>query len=55
MTSEFDVIISGAGPAGVPALAWFIGLRIALIEKNDSQGKVCGDASYVPKCEYYKS
>jgi len=41
MTSEFDVIISGAGPAGCTAALALgsSGLRVALIEKNDSPGK----------------
>ncbi len=54
MTSEFDVIISGAGPAGCTAALALgsSGLRIALIEKERfPREKVCGDAipPYVPK------
>lgn len=54
MTSEFDVIISGAGPAGCTAALALgsSGLRIALIEKERfPREKVCGDATppYVPK------
>jgi len=54
MTSDFDVIISGAGPAGCTAALALgsSGLRIALIEKERfPRDKVCGDAipAYVPK------
>jgi len=54
MTSDFDVIISGAGPAGsTAALApGSSGLCVALIDKERfPREKVCGDAipAYVPK------
>lgn len=54
MTSDFDVIISGAGPAGCTAALALgsSGLRVALIEKEQfPREKVCGDAipAYVPK------
>jgi geranylgeranyl reductase family protein len=54
MTSDFDVLISGAGPAGCTAALSLgsSGLRVALIEKeNFPREKVCGDAipAYVPK------
>jgi geranylgeranyl reductase family protein len=54
MTSEFDVVISGAGPAGCTAALALgkSGLKVALIEKDlFPREKVCGDAipSYVPK------
>jgi len=54
MTSEFDVIISGAGPAGCTAALALgsSGLRVALIEKERfPREKICGDAipAYVPK------
>lgn len=54
MTSDFDVIISGAGPAGCTAALALgsSGLRVALIEKERfPREKVCGDAipAYVPK------
>jgi menaquinone-9 beta-reductase len=54
MTSEFDVIISGAGPAGCTAALALgtSGLKVALIEKDlFPREKVCGDAipAYVPK------
>lgn len=54
MTSEFDVIISGAGPAGCTAALAMgsSGLKVALIEKDlFPREKVCGDAvpAYVPK------
>ena len=54
MTSDFDVVISGAGPAGCTAALAMgsSGLRIALIEKERfPRQKVCGDAipAYVPK------
>ena len=54
MTSDFDVLISGAGPAGCTAALALgsSGLRVALIEKeNFPREKVCGDAipAYVPK------
>jgi len=52
--SDFDVIISGAGPAGCTAALALgsSGLRVALIEKEMfPREKVCGDAipAYVPK------
>jgi geranylgeranyl reductase family protein len=51
---KFDVIICGAGPAGLTAslVLGGAGLKVALIEKETSPGnKVCGDAiaAYVPK------
>jgi geranylgeranyl reductase family protein len=54
MTSDFDVIISGAGPAGCTAALALgsSGLKVALIEKDKfPREKVCGDAipAYVPK------
>ena len=54
MTSDFDVIISGAGPAGCTAALALgsSGLKVALIEKEKFPlNKVCGDAipAYVPK------
>jgi menaquinone-9 beta-reductase len=54
MTCDFDVIISGAGPAGCTAALALSssGLRIALMEKEKfPREKVCGDAipAYVPK------
>lgn len=54
MTPDFDVIISGAGPAGCTAALALgsSGLRVALIEKERfPREKVCGDAipAYVPK------
>lgn len=54
MTSEFDVIISGAGPAGCTAALALgsSGLKVALIEKEKfPREKVCGDAipAFVPK------
>lgn len=54
MTSDFDVIISGAGPAGCTAALALrsSGLSVALIEKEMfPREKVCGDAipAYVPK------
>jgi len=54
MTSAFDVIISGAGPAGCTAALALgsSGLKVALIEKAKfPREKVCGDAipAYVPK------
>jgi geranylgeranyl reductase family protein len=54
MISEFDVIISGAGPAGCTAALALgaSGLKVALIEKDTfPREKVCGDAvpAYVPK------
>lgn len=54
MTTDFDVLISGAGPAGCTAALALgsSGLRIALIEKEKfPREKVCGDAipAYVPK------
>lgn len=54
MTSEFDVIISGAGPAGCTAALALgsSGLKVALIEKDKfPREKVCGDAipAFVPK------
>jgi geranylgeranyl reductase family protein len=54
MTSNFDVIISGAGPAGCTAALALgsSGLKVALIEKDKfPREKVCGDAipAYVPK------
>jgi geranylgeranyl reductase family protein len=54
MTSDFDVIISGAGPAGCTAALALrsSGLSVALIEKERfPREKVCGDAipAYVPK------
>jgi geranylgeranyl reductase family protein len=54
MTSEFDVIITGAGPAGCTAALALgsSGLKVALIEKERfPREKVCGDAlpAYVPK------
>ncbi|MBN2666464.1 MAG: geranylgeranyl reductase family protein [Bacteroidales bacterium] len=54
MKSDFDVIISGAGPAGCTAALALgsSGLSVALIEKERfPREKVCGDAipAYVPK------
>jgi geranylgeranyl reductase family protein len=54
MTSDFDVIISGAGPAGCTAALALgsSGLKVALIEKAKfPREKICGDAvpAYVPK------
>ncbi|MDP4224645.1 MAG: geranylgeranyl reductase family protein, partial [Bacteroidota bacterium] len=54
MTPEFDVIISGAGPAGCTAALALgpSGLRIAIIEKERfPREKICGDGipAYVPK------
>jgi geranylgeranyl reductase family protein len=54
MTSDFDVIISGAGPAGCTAALALgsSGLKVALIEKEKfPREKICGDAipAYVPK------
>jgi menaquinone-9 beta-reductase len=54
MTSEFDVIILGAGPGGCTAglALGSSGLKVALIEKDRfPREKVCGDAipAYVPK------
>jgi len=54
MTSEFDVIICGSGPAGCTAALALgaSGLKVALIEKDPfPREKVCGDAipAYVPK------
>jgi menaquinone-9 beta-reductase len=54
MTSDFDVLISGAGPAGCTAALALrsSGFRVALIEKDKfAREKVCGDAipAYVPK------
>lgn len=54
MTSDFDVIISGAGPAGCTAALALgsSGLKVALIEKDMfPREKICGDAipAYVPK------
>jgi geranylgeranyl reductase family protein len=54
MTTEFDVIICGAGPAGCTAALALgtSGLRVALIEKHRfPREKVCGDGlpAYVPK------
>ena len=54
MTSDFDVVISGAGPAGCTAALALgsSGLRVAIIEKERfPRAKVCGDAipTYVPK------
>jgi len=54
MTSDFDVIISGAGPAGCTAALALgeSGLKVALVEKAKfPREKVCGDAipAYVPK------
>jgi menaquinone-9 beta-reductase len=54
MTSEFDVIICGAGPAGCTAALALgsSGLKVALIEKERfPREKVCGDAipAYIPK------
>lgn len=54
MTSDFDVLISGAGPSGCTAALALgsSGLRVALIEKDKfPRDKVCGDAipAYVPK------
>ncbi len=54
MTTEFDVIISGAGPAGSTAALALgsSGLKVALIDKEMfPRAKVCGDAipAYVPK------
>ncbi len=54
MTFDFDVIISGAGPAGCTAALALgsSGLKVALIEKERfPREKICGDAipAYVPK------
>jgi geranylgeranyl reductase family protein len=54
MTSDFDVIICGAGPAGCTAALALgsSGLKVALIDKRKfPSDKVCGDAipGYVPK------
>ncbi len=54
MAPDFDVIISGAGPAGCTAALALgsSGLRVALIEKkNFPRDKICGDGipAYVPK------
>lgn len=54
MTSEFDVIISGAGPAGCSAALALgsSGLKVALTDKERfPREKVCGDAipAFVPK------
>jgi geranylgeranyl reductase family protein len=54
MAPEFDVIISGAGPAGCTAALALgpSGLRIAIIEKElFPREKICGDGipAYVPK------
>lgn len=54
ITTDFDVIISGAGPAGCTAALAMgsSGLRIALIEKDRfPREKICGDAipAFVPK------
>ena len=54
MISDFDVIISGAGPAGCTAALALgsSGLRVALLEKGKfPREKVCGDAipAYIPK------
>ena len=54
MTSDFDVLISGAGPAGCTAALALgsSGLKVALLEKDMfPREKVCGDAipAYVPK------
>jgi len=54
MTSEFDVIICGAGPSGCTAALALgtSGLKVALIEKERfPREKVCGDAlpAFVPK------
>jgi len=54
MTEKFDVIICGAGPAGITcALALgSSGLKVALVDKsNFPRDKICGDAiaAYVPK------
>jgi geranylgeranyl reductase family protein len=54
MTADFDVIITGAGPAGCTAALALgkSGLKVALIEKERfPREKVCGDAipAYVPK------
>ena len=54
MTTDFDVIICGAGPAGCTAALTLgsSGLKIALIEKKKfPREKVCGDAipAFVPK------
>jgi len=54
MTTDFDVIICGAGPAGCTAALALgsSGLKVALIEKEYfPREKVCGDAipAYVPK------
>jgi geranylgeranyl reductase family protein len=54
VTTDFDVIICGAGPAGCTAALTFgsSGLKIALIEKKKfPREKVCGDAipAFVPK------
>jgi geranylgeranyl reductase family protein len=57
MISEFDVVISGAGPAGCTAALALgsSGLKVALIEKEKfPREKVCGDAipAFVPKVLY---
>lgn len=54
MTSGFDVIICGAGPAGCTAALALgsSGLKVALIEKERfPRDKICGDAvpAFVPK------
>ena len=54
MSEVYDVVISGAGPAGCTcALALgSSGLRVALVDKEKfPRSKVCGDAvaAYVPK------